>query len=101
MGAQSSLNAITGTIIGSALTATKIAEGLDKDEKEPKINMPNEVKEEKVDEGIDAKMAARARRNVQVKINAIYSNKELSNKAKTRRMGKLIDEYNKEIGGNR
>lgn len=93
MGAQSSLNAITGTVIGGALAATKLAEGLGKEEKEPKVNKPKE------DNGIDAKMAAKARRNVQVKINAIYNNKELSNKAKTRRMGKVIDDYNKEIGG--
>ena len=95
MGAQSSLNAITGTVIGSALAATKLAEGLGKEDKEPKVNKPKE------DNGIDAKMAARARKNVQFKINAIYNNKELSNKAKTRRMGKVIDEYNIEIGGNR
>lgn len=93
MGAQSSLNAITGTVIGGALAATKLAEGLEKDEKEPKVNKPKE------DSGIDAKMAAKARRNVQVKINAIYANRELSSKAKTRRMGKVIDDYNKEIGG--
>lgn len=93
MGAQSSLNAITGTVIGGTLAATKIAEGIGQEEKEPKVKKPKE------DSGIDAKMAAKARRNVQVKINAIYNNKELSSKAKTRRMGKVIDDYNKEIGG--
>lgn len=93
MGAQSSLNAITNAVIGGASTATNIAEGMKEDTKKPKIN------NSKDESGIDAQMAAKARRNVQVKINAIYANKELSSKAKTRRMGKVIDDYNKEIGG--
>lgn len=50
-------------------------------------------------DGIDIKMAAKARKTAQQKINAIYANKELSSKARTRRMGQVIDEYNKELGG--
>lgn len=93
MGVQSSLNAITGSITGGIAAATKIVEGLGEDEKEPKINKPKE------DNGIDAKMALKARKIAQQKINAIYANKELSNKARTRRMGQVMDEYNKTIGG--
>lgn len=49
--------------------------------------------------GIDAKMAAKARKITQQKINTISNNKELSQKAKTRRIGKAMDEYAKSIGG--
>lgn len=92
---QSSANALTGAIIGSALTATKVVEGLSEDKKPeaPKAEEP------KQDTGIDAKMAAKARKTAQQKINAIYANQELSNKARTRRMGQVIDEYNETISG--
>ena len=47
------------------------------------------------------KMAAKARKTFQQKANAIYANKEISNKAKTRRLGAALDEYNKTMGGNK
>lgn len=53
---------------------------------------------EEKDSGIDAKMAAKARKTAQMKIKAIQANKELSEKARTRRIGKVLDEY---IGGNK
>lgn len=51
------------------------------------------------DSGIDAKMAAKARRTAQQKISAIAANKEISAKARSRRIGQAIDEYKKTIGG--
>lgn len=88
MSAQNSLNAITGSLIGGALALSKTTEGLDKFDK-------SDLSEDKKPDisGKDIKMAARARKNVQQKINAIYANKELSAKARTRRVGKIIDEY--------
>lgn len=80
----SSMQQITGALTGAALAATKIAGDLSKDSEVEKV--------EKVDEGIDAKMATKARRMAQQKINAIYANKEISSKAKTRRIGKVLDE---------
>jgi hypothetical protein len=56
-----------------------------------------EVKTEKT-EGVDAKMAAKARKTAQMKIKTIQANKELSDKAKSRRIGKVLDEYK---GGNK
>ena len=41
---------------------------------------------------VDLKMAQKARKMAQAKINAIYQNKELSKKAMTRRVGKVLDE---------
>lgn len=90
MSAQGSMNAITGAVTGSIVAATKIAEGLNKKE---------DVKAPKADKGIDMKMAAKARKTFQQKANAIYMNKEISNKAKTRRLGAALDEYNKTMGG--
>ena len=92
MGMQSAINRLIGTAGAGALAATRISEGL-KAKENIKVKS---VKTEKT--GVDAKMAAKARRNVQQKINAIYANKELSNKAKTRRIGKVLDEYSSKGG---
>jgi len=43
--------------------------------------------------GIDEQMAKKARRTAQDKINAIYANKELSAKARTRRVGQVLDSH--------
>ena len=80
MGIQSGINRLIGTA-GAAVT---LADKLSSESKQP---------------GVDAKMALKARKVAQQKINAIYANKELSNKARTRRMGQVMDEYNKAIGG--
>lgn len=82
MGLQSGINRLIGTA-GAAVTLA------DKLSSEPKQSQP----------GVDTKMALKARKVAQQKINAIYANKELSNKARTRRMGQVMDEYNKAIGG--
>lgn len=87
----SSMQAIGGSIGAAALAAAKISGDM---KKEGELKKPNAK-----DSGIDMKMAAKARKEAQAKINAIYANKEISNKAKTRRMGKVMDEYNKQIGG--
>lgn len=91
MGLQSGINRLIGTA-GAAVT---LADKLGSDSKQP-----TEPKASK-DAGIDAKMALKARKVAQQKINAIYENRELSNKARTRRMGQVIDEYSKTIGGNK
>lgn len=91
----SSMAQLTGTLTGAALAAAKVSGDLSKEAE------TEEVKVEKKEEGIDAKMAARARKIAQQKINAIYANKELSNKARTRRMGVVMDEYNKTLGGSK
>lgn len=82
----SSMQRLTGTIIGSAAAVGTLASKAGAKEK---------------DSGVDAKMAAKARKIAQQKINAIYANKEISEKARTRRMGKVIDEYSKVMGGNK
>lgn len=91
MSAQSAMQGLAGTIVGGAATiamgAKKLGAGDAKKAAGPK------------DSGIDMKMAAKARKEAQAKINAIYANKEISNKAKTRRLGKVMDDYNKQIGG--
>ena len=93
MSVQSSINSVINTVgVGIGITK-KLAE----DSAKKSIPTDAKVKES----GIDAKMAAKARRMAQQKINAIYENKELSNKARTRRMGLVIDEYNKTLGGSK
>lgn len=87
MGAQDLLNGITNSVADGIQTAGKIKEGLDK-KAEAQFNA-----QMKTPTGIDAKMAAKARQVAQQKINAIYANKELSNKAKTQRIGKVMDEF--------
>ena len=89
MGLQSGINRLIGTA-GAAVTLAD------------KLSNPKQPSEPKAKEtGVDAKMAAKARRVAQQKINSIYTNKELSNKARTRRIGIVMDEYNKAIGGNK
>ena len=85
----SSMSRLTGTLTGAAIAAAKVSSDLNKDPKVEKVD--------KKDDGVDAKMAAKARKVAQQKINAIYANKEISGKAKTRRIGKVLDE----MGGNK
>lgn len=88
MGIQSSINRLIGTAGAGALAATKISEGLKKE---------GAFKADSKASGIDAKMAAKARKTAQQKIKAIQANKALSEKAKTRWIGKVLDE----MGGNK
>ena len=88
MSAQSAMQGLAGTIVGGAATIAMGAKRLGSGKKP-------EAKES----SIDMQMAIKARKEAQAKINAIYANKQISNKAKTRRMGKVMDEYNKQTGG--
>lgn len=88
MNAQAELNKIIGSVTSGIGTAIKANE-----------EFGTAIKTGKPISGIDAKMALKARKVAKQKINAIYENKELYNKARTRRIGKDIDEYNKTIGG--
>ena len=90
MSAQSAMQGLAGTIVGGAATIAMGAKKLGAGGKMPSGSNNS---------GIDMQMAAKARKEAQAKINAIYANKEISNKAKTRRMGKVMDDYNKKIGG--
>ena len=96
MGAQSSLLGLVGTVVGAGTAASNIAGKLKSNENS---ESKSEISSSKNNSGIDMQMAAKARKEAQAKINAIYANKEISNKAKTRRMGKVMDDYNKKIGG--
>lgn len=83
---QSAINRLIGTAGAAATLASKLGNKTD-------ASTPN-TKES----GVDAAMAAKARRVAQQKIKTIQANKEISDKAKTRRIGKVLDEY---IGGNK
>lgn len=89
MAIQSSINKIIGTAATAATIASKLG-----NEKEPKA--PKE--EVKNTSGKDAKMAAKARKVAQQKIKTIINNKEISEKARSRRIGKVLDEF---TGGNK
>lgn len=88
---QGQVNGLIGTVAGAAAVGGKLAGKFSKTSDagggEDK-NIAASVNGE-----LAAKKAALARRQLQANINAIYANKELSNKAKTRRLGKLVDEY--------
>ena len=88
MSAQSAMQGLAGTVIGGAATIAMGAKKLGAGDKAGSK-----------DSGIDMQMAAKARKEAQAKINAIYANREISKKAKTRRLGKVMDDYNKQIGG--
>ena len=89
MSAQSAMQGLAGTIVGGAATIAMGAKRLGAGEKMSGSK----------ESGVDMQMAVKARKEAQAKINAIYANKEISNKAKTRRLGKVMDDYNKQVGG--
>ena len=82
MAIQGAINKLIGTAGAAATLAGKLSVKPESDAKS--------------DSGVDAKMAAKARKTAQQKIKAIQANKEISDKAKTRRIGQVLDEY---IGG--
>lgn len=90
MSAQSAMQGLAGAIVGGAATIAMGAKKLGAGGNKPSGSS---------DSGIDMQMATKARKEAQAKINAIYANKEISNKAKTRRLGKVMDDYNKKVGG--
>lgn len=81
MGAQSTINGLIGASAGAISVGNKLLKG---------SNLSNS---KAPTSGKDIQMAAKARREVLNKINAINANKEISSKAKTRRIGKVIDNY--------
>ena len=87
MAIQSAIN----RLIGTAGAATALA---GKFNKKQQINVSTSEK----DSGVDAQMAKRARMIAQQKIKTIQANKEISDQAKTRRIGKVLDEFK---GGNK
>lgn len=86
MAIQSAIN----RLIGTAGAATALAGKFNKQQ----LNVSTSEK----DSGVDAQMAKRARMIAQQKIKTIQANKEISDKAKTRRIGKVLDEFK---GGNK
>lgn len=97
MAIQGAINRLIGTAGAAVALGKKLGE------EDVKLASPKAPSSEqmKSSSGVDAKMAMKARRIAQQKINAISSNMELSNKAKTRRIGVVMDEYSKTIGGNK
>lgn len=93
MAIQGAINKLIGTA-GAAVTLADKLGG----KEEPSAKDTPSAKGESGKGGIDAKMAAKARKTAQQKIKTIQANKELTEKAKTRRIGKVLDEY---IGGNK
>lgn len=84
MSAQSSMQHLAGTIItGAGVIGAGIGKVSGKGLYSKKVKIS----------GKDIKMAAKARKEAQQKINAIANNREISIKAKTRRIGKVLDEY--------
>lgn len=82
--ASNALGPIASLLGVSAAGANALAGGLSKGK---------QGKQEKEESAIDIKMAQKARRTAQDKINAIIQNRELSRKAMTRRIGGVLDEY--------
>ncbi len=99
MGAQSSLLGLVGTVAGAGIGAANIAGKIKSNENDKASNIKGASVKDNDNSGIDMQMAIKARKEAQAKINAIYANKEISNKAKTRRLGKVMDDYNKQVGG--
>lgn len=86
MAIQGAINRLIGTAGAAATLAGKLS---------TKENTNTNTKEE----GIDAKMAVKARKIAQQKIKTIQANQEISDRAKTLRIGKVLDEYNISLGG--
>ena len=85
MNAQAAIAGLGATVGGAVLTAAKLS-GKGESVGKEKDSLPKRD---------DLKMAMRARRQAQAKINAIVYNKEISKKAMTRRIGVVLDEFKK------
>jgi len=83
MNAQAAIAGLGGTIAGAVGAVAKLKGGSSDKEKD---TLPKRD---------DLEMAARARKQAQLKINAIVYNKELSKKAMTRRIGQVLDDFKK------
>lgn len=83
MNAQAAIAGLGATIGGAVGAVAKLKGGSSGTEKD---TLPKRD---------DLEMATRARKQAQLKINAIVYNKELSKKAMTRRIGKVLDDFKK------
>ena len=81
MAIQGAINRLIGTAGAAATLAGKLSD------KKPSLDPKSS------ESGVDAKMAAKARKVAQQKIKTIQANKEISDMAKTRRIGKVLDEF--------
>lgn len=94
MNAQTELLKVGSAALSLAEMPDKLGSNLKENEetKEPETSQPAAAAPTQ-DAGIDAKMAAKARKTAQMKIMAIQANKEISDRARTRRIGKVLDEF--------
>jgi hypothetical protein len=99
MGAQSAINKLIGTAGASAVAISKFGSKEASLEKPKEASEPKEAKKTAEvqtkqnaakSEGIDAKMAEKARRIMRQKIDTIYKNKNLSEEAKQNKVSKLM-----------
>ena len=102
---QSALSGAITTVAGGVAIAKKL---YSKDSEKAAATLSSKLSDKKPsldpksnESGVDAKMAAKARRIAQQKISAIAANKEISAKARSRRIGQAINEYKKTIGGDK
>lgn len=95
MGFQSSINQALVSGAAMAHTAGKLKKDSTDDVKMP--NASDAKAEAQVN--IDQKMARRARDTARAKLQAINENKQLSNKARTRRMNNVLKAYDQDMRG--
>lgn len=94
MGFQSSINQALVSTAAMAHTAGK----LKKDSTDIKMPSTSDAKAE-AQVNIDQKMARRARDTARAKLQAITENKQLSNRARTRRMNNVLKAYDQDMRG--
>ena len=84
MGLQQKIN----SLIGQASVIASVGKHFQSKEE----TVSNKSKEDNSN-GIDSKMAQKPRKIAMQKIKTIYNNKQWSQKAMSRRIGKVLDEY--------
>lgn len=103
MSAQSAMQGLAGTVIGGAVGLTQGAAKFKKELKGMKSNEGGSPVKSGVSPSNDGELAVKkaaiARNNYKSQIKNMLANKELSDKAKSRRLGKILDSYADEMGG--
>ena len=102
MSAQSAMQGLAGTVIGGAVGLTHGALKFKNDLKGMSTEGESPVKSgisPSNDGDLASKKAEIARNNYKNQIRNMLANKELSDKAKSRRLGKMLDNYANEVGG--
>ena len=84
---MSSIQGSMNRLLGFAAAATTISDKLG----DKKKSSSDSKGASGSDSGVDAKMAQKARRIAMQKIKAIYNNKQISQKAMSRRVGQVLD----------